>query len=58
MIFKSSQLIKKLKKKGEIVIVDDGCLEKSGNYAKKILTNFKNVKVIFHKRNKGYGAAI
>ena len=58
MIFKSSQLIKKLKKKGEIVIVDDGCPEKSGNYAKKISQNFKNVKVIFHKRNKGYGAAI
>ena len=34
MIFKSSQLIKKLKK-GEIVIVDDGCPEESGNYAKK-----------------------
>ena len=51
-------MLKKLKKKYEIIIVDDGCPEKSGLYAKKLTKNLKNVKIIFHKKNLGYGAAI
>ena len=47
-----------MKKKGEIVIVDDGCPERSGHYAKMISKKIKNVKIIFHKKNMGYGAAI
>jgi len=58
MIFKSLKLLKKLKRKSEIVIVDDGCPERSGYYAKKISKKIKNVKIIFHKKNLGYGAAI
>ena len=57
MIIRSLDLMKKLKKKYEIVMVDDGCPEKSGLYAKKLI-NRKNIKVIFHKKNLGYGAAI
>jgi len=58
MILKSNKLLKKMKKKGEIIIVDDGCPEKSGHYARIISKKIKNVKVIFHKKNTGYGAAI
>ncbi len=58
MIYKSHKLLKKLKRKSEIVIVDDGCPERSGYYAKKISKNIKNIKIIFHKKNLGYGAAI
>ncbi len=58
MIFKSNKLLKKLKKKSEIVIVDDGCPEKSGTYAKLLSQQISNTKVIFHKKNLGYGAAI
>ena len=58
MILKSNKLLKKMKKKGEIVIVDDGCPERSGHYAKMISKKIKNVKIIFHKKNMGYGAAI
>mgnify|MGYP006435350003 FL=1 len=58
MILKSVKLLKKMKKKGEIIIVDDGCPENSGHYAKIISKKIKNVKVIFHKKNMGYGAAI
>ena len=32
MILKSNKLLKKIKKKGEIIIVDDGCPERSGHY--------------------------
>lgn len=58
MIFKSIKVLKNIKAKSEIVIVDDGCPEKSGIYAKKISRHLKKVKIIFHKKNLGYGAAI
>ena len=51
-------MLKKLKRKSEIVIVDDGCPERSGYYAKKISKKIKDIKIIFHKKNLGYGAAI
>ena len=58
MIFESLKVLKKLKKKHEIIIVDDGCPQKSGYLAKKLSKNIPNVKVIFHKKNLGYGAAL
>jgi glycosyltransferase involved in cell wall biosynthesis len=58
MISRSIKVLKETKKKYEIVIVDDGCPDKSGLVAKKISKNYKNVKVIFHKKNLGYGAAV
>ena len=56
MIIRTIELMKKLKKKYEIIMVDDGCPENSGLYAKKFIK--KNIKIIFHKKNLGYGAAI
>ena len=58
MIIRSTSVMKKLKKKYEIVIVDDGCPEQSGQCAKKFSIKNKKIKVIFHKKNLGYGAAI
>ena len=48
MITKSINVLKKLKRKYEIVIVDDGCPQKSGKLAKKISKKFSNIKVFFH----------
>ena len=58
MIKKSSRILKKLKRKYEIIIVDDGCPEKSGELAFKISKKFSNIKIFFHKKNLGYGAAL
>jgi len=58
MIHKSMSVMKKLKKQYEIVMIDDGCPEQSGKYAQKFCKKKKNIKVIFHKKNLGYGAAI
>ena len=59
MIFKSQKALKRCGiKNNEIVIVDDGCPENSGLLAKKISKGSKNIKVIFHRKNLGYGAAI
>ena len=58
MIFKSLTVLKKIKKKYEIIIVDDGCPEKSGIYAKQLSKKIPQIKVLFHKKNLGYGSAI
>jgi len=58
MIKKSIQVLKKLKRKYEIVVVDDGCPQNSGKLALKIAKKFANIKVFFHKKNLGYGAAL
>ncbi len=58
MIRKSCNILKKLKIKNEIIIVDDGCPEKSGKLALKIAKKFSNIRVFFHKKNLGYGAAL
>ena len=58
MIKNSLKVLKKVKKKYEIIIVDDGCPESSGKLAKNISKNIANVRVIFHKKNLGYGAAL
>jgi len=58
MITKSLRVLKKLKKKYEIIIVDDGCPQNSGKLAAKIAKKFTNIKIFFHKKNLGYGAAI
>ena len=39
MINRSLEVLKKLKLKSEIIIVDDGCPEKSGLLAKKLIKN-------------------
>ena len=58
MITKSLKILKKTKKKFEIIIVDDGCPENSGKIASDIAKKNKKIKVFFHKKNLGYGAAI
>ena len=58
MIFNSLKILKKTKRKFEIIIVDDGCPQQSGALAKKLTSKISSVKVIFHKKNLGYGAAL
>ena len=50
MIKKSSNVLKKLKRKYEIIIVDDGCPQNSGKLAVKIAKKYSNVKVFFIKK--------
>ena len=58
MIDRSIDALKKLKINSEIIIVDDGCPQRSGLLAKKLSKGKKNIKIFFHKKNLGYGAAI
>ena len=58
MIYKSIKILKKVAKNYEIIAVDDGCPEKSGEIVKKYAKKNSKIKVFFHKKNLGYGAAI
>ena len=58
MILKSLKILKKTKKKFEIVIIDDGCPENSGKIAQELSKKNPKVRVYFHKKNLGYGAAV
>jgi len=58
MIDESLNVLRKVTKKYEIIIVDDGCPESSGHVARQLTKKEPNVKVIFHKKNLGYGAAL
>ena len=58
MVTKSLKILKKTKIKYEIVIIDDGCPEKSGLIAKKLAKKNSKIRVFFHKKNLGYGAAV
>jgi glycosyltransferase involved in cell wall biosynthesis len=58
VINKSLKILKQLKKKYEIIIIDDCCPQNSGNIALKRSKKNKKIKVYFHKKNLGYGAAI
>ena len=58
MILNSLKILKKLTKNYEIIAVDDGCPEKSGKIVKEYEKKNSKIKVIFHKKNLGYGAAI
>ena len=58
MIKKSFKVLKKINKKFEIIIIDDCCPQKSGEIALSISKKIKQVKVFFHNKNKGYGAAL
>ena len=58
MVYNSLNILKKVTKNYEIIAVDDGCPEKSGEIVNKFSKINKRIKVYFHKNNIGYGAAI
>ena len=50
MILKSLKILKKTKKKFEIVIVDDGCPENSGKIAQELSKKILRSEYIFTKK--------
>jgi glycosyltransferase involved in cell wall biosynthesis len=55
---KSLAVLKKLKADFEIVIVDDGSSDATGQIADEISSHNSRVKVVHHSTNLGYGAAL
>lgn len=54
----ADKILKDLKLDCEIIIVDDGSLDKTPQIVDKIAANNKKVKVIHHPKNLGYGGAL
>jgi len=55
---KTLPILKKVAKKWELIIIDDGSKDKTGEIAKSIQkTDPKNIKIVTHNPNRGYGAA-
>ncbi|MFM8244313.1 MAG: glycosyltransferase, partial [Candidatus Fonsibacter sp.] len=55
---KFRKIIRKIKIKSEIIFIDDACPFKSGQVLLPYKKHDKSLKVIFHKKNKGYGATL
>lgn len=58
-IEKTVAVLKRIARKWEVLIVDDGSKDGTGQIAQGLARKYKNkVKVITHSRNRGYGAAL
>lgn len=58
MVLKSIDVLEDISENYEIIIINDGSPDKSGVIADEMASKYTFIKVIHHKQNKGYGAAI
>ncbi len=54
---KAIEILKNFAEKWEIIIVDDGSSDNTGVVAKKFAEKYKNIRIVTHNPNRGYGAA-
>lgn len=54
----AKKVLEKVAKNWEIIIVNDGSTDKTGEIATKLANGDKRIRVISHKENKGYGASL
>lgn len=55
---KAKKVLFKIAQNWEILIINDGSVDKTGEIADKLAKNDKRIKVIHHKENRGYGASL
>lgn len=58
LVLKTVVILEDISDNYEIIIVNDGSVDNTGIIAEKLSRNNKNIKVIHHKQNRGYGAAV
>lgn len=56
-VSKAIEILKNFAAKWEIIIVNDGSSDNTGVVAEKFAEKYKNIRVITHNPNRGYGAA-
>ncbi len=57
-IFQIEEVLKVIADDWEILVINDGSLDKTGEIVKKLIKNNPRLRLITHLKNKGYGAAI
>jgi len=55
---KAVEVLKKLAKKWEIIVIDDGSKDKTGAIVKRLIKKEPKIRLITHTPNRGYGAAL
>ncbi len=58
MVEDAISVVKPRFKDFEVIVVDDGGPDRSGEIADELAKKYKQVKVVHHKKNKGYGGAL
>ncbi len=58
IVHKTEQILKKLKLKHEIIIVDDGSTDRTGQIADQMVRENSNIRIVHHAKNLGYGEAL
>jgi len=51
-------IVPKLAKRFEIIIVNDGSVDKTKQIAQKLVRKYPELRLVSHQKNKGYGAAL
>ena len=55
---KAIEILEKVAKKWEIIVIDDGSKDKTGAIVKKLIKREPRIRLITHTPNRGYGAAL
>lgn len=58
LVEKADKILSKRKIKHEVIVVDDGSGDGSREVLKKLTKEIKSLKLVFHKKNRGYGGAL
>ena len=57
-VSKAVKVLQKVVKKWEVIIVNDGSRDKTGEIALMLQKKYPNIKIVTHNPNRGYGAAL
>lgn len=55
---KALKILPKIAKEYEVIVVDDGSKDKTGEIADRLAKEVKEIKVVHHRSNRGYGEAL